>query len=76
VRAAAAANVGGVGVEHRVVVRAAVLRERLDHLRIGLIAVGLEGVHHEAQSAVGHHRALQRRVGLQADDDSRESRSM
>ena len=41
VRAAASPDVGGVGVEDGVVVRLAVLRERLDDVRIGLVAVGL-----------------------------------
>ena len=63
------ADVGGVGVEHRLVVRLAVLGERLDDVRVGLVAVGLERVEHHAEAAVGHDRALQRRVGLQADDD-------
>ena len=50
VRAAAAPDVGGVGVEDAVVVGLAVLRERLDHVRVGLVAVGLQSVDHHAGS--------------------------
>ena len=38
-------------------------------LRVGLVAVGLEAVGDHLEAAVGHDRALQRRIGLQADDD-------
>ena len=63
------ADVGGVGVEHALVVRLAVLGERLDDVRVGLVAVGLEGTEHHAEAAVGHDGPLERRLGLQADDD-------
>ena len=69
VRAAAATDVRGVGVEDGVVVRLAILRERLDDVRIGLVAVGLERAGHHPEAAVRHDRALQRRLGLQTDDD-------
>ena len=69
VRAAASPHVGRVGVEHGVVVGLAVLAEGLDDLRVGLVAVGLQRVDDEPQAAVGHDRALERRVGLQPDDD-------
>ena len=42
VRAAAAADVGGIGVEDALVVGLAVLGERLDDVRVGRVAVGLE----------------------------------
>ena len=44
VRAAAGPHVGGVGVEDALVVRLAVLGERLDDVRVRLVAVGLERV--------------------------------
>ena len=69
VRAAAAPDVGGVGVEDAVVVRLAVLGERLDDVRIGLVAVGLQRGRDHAEAAVRHDGALERRVGLEADDD-------
>ena len=69
VRAAASPDVGRVGVEDRVVVRLAVLGECLDDVRIGLVAVRLERVGDHPEAAVRHDRALQRRVGLQTDDD-------
>ena len=68
-RAAAAADVGGVGVEDRLVVRLPVLGEGLDHVRIWRVAVRLQRTDHHAEAAVRHDGALQRRVGLQADDD-------
>ncbi len=69
VPAAAAADVGGVGVEHSGIVGLAIFGEDLDDLRVGLEAVRLEAVGHHLQAAVGHDRPLQRRLGLQADDD-------
>ena len=69
VRAAAPPHVGRVGVEHRVVVGLAVLAEGLHHLRVRLVAVRLQRIDDEAQAAVGHDRPLERRVGLQPDDD-------
>ncbi len=69
VRAAAAPDVGGVGVEDAVVVGLAVLGKGLDDVGIGLVAVGLERAGDHAEAAVRHDRALERRIGLQADDD-------
>ena len=66
---AAPHDLGRVGVEHAVVVRLAVFRERLVHLRIGLEAGGLQARLDHAQAAIREDRALERLVGLQADDD-------
>ena len=43
-RAAAAADVVGIGVEHAVIVGLAILGEDLDDLRVGLVAEGLQRV--------------------------------
>ena len=69
VRAAAAPDVGGVGVEDAVVVRLAVLGEGLDDVGIGLVAVGLQRGRDHAEAAVRHDGALERRIGLEPDDD-------
>jgi hypothetical protein len=69
VRTAARPNIGGVGVEHALVVRLAILRERLNDVRVRLVAVGLQGAEHHAEAAVGHDRPLERRFGLKPDDD-------
>ena len=69
VRAAAPPHVRGIGVEHRVVVRLPVLREGLDDVRVGVVAVGAKRGLDQAEAAVRHDGALQRRVGLEADDD-------
>ena len=69
VRAAAAPHVGRIGVEDAVVVRLAILREGLDDVRVGLVAVRLQRGGDHPEAAVGHDRALERRVGLQPDDD-------
>ena len=69
VRAAAAPHVGRVGVEDAVVVRLAILGEGLDDVRVGLVAVGLERGGDHPEAAVRHDRALERRLGLQPDDD-------
>ncbi len=58
-----------VGVEHPGVVGLAVLREDLVDGRVQLVAVGLQPGLDHPQPAVRHDRALQRGVGLQADDD-------
>ena len=58
-----------VGVEHAVVVRLAVLGERFMDLRIGFEACRLQARFDHAQAAVREDRALERLVGLQADDD-------
>jgi len=69
VRAAAAPDVLGIGVEHGLVVGLAILGERLHDVGIGGVAVCLQRAEHHAQAAVGHDRPLERRLGLQADDD-------
>ena len=68
-RTAAAAHVGGVSIEDAFVVRFAVLAERLDDGGIGLASVRLESRDDHAQPAIGHDRAFQGGVRLQADDD-------
>ena len=62
-------DVRRVGVEHAVVVRLAVLGEDLADGRVGLVAVGFEARRDHAPAAERHDRALEWRVGLQADDD-------
>ena len=62
------ADVRRVGVEHAVVVRLAVLGEDFAQQRIGLVAVGFEAVGHHAPAAERHDRPLERRLGLQPDD--------
>ena len=57
-----------VGVEHALVVGLAVLREDLAHTGVRLVAVGLQPVLDHPVAAVGHDRALERRLGLQPDD--------
>ncbi len=69
VRAPARADVGGVGVEHALVVRLPVLGERLHHVRIRRVAVRFQRAEHHAQPAVRHDRALERRIGLEPHDD-------
>ncbi len=68
-RRAGLADVRRVGVEHAVVVRLAVLGEDLAEGRVRLVAVGLETRRDDAPAAERHDRPLERRVGLQADDD-------
>ena len=62
-------DVRGVGVEDAVVVGLAVLGEDLADPLVRLVAVGLEARRDHAPAAERHDRALERRVGLQADDD-------
>ena len=62
------ADVRRIGVEHAVVVGLAVLGEDLAQQRIGLVAVGFEAVRHHAPAAERHDRPLERRLGLQPDD--------
>ena len=69
VRAAALADVRGVGVEDAFVVGLPVFREGQDDVRVGLVAVGLERAEHHAEAAVRHDRALERGLGLEADHD-------
>ena len=65
---ASGANTRGVDIEDRVVVGLAVLGEDLLHLGVvflaGLVDSGLD----HTPAAVGHHCALERGIGLQADD--------
>ena len=60
---------GGIRVEDALVVRLPVLGERLHHVRVGLVAVGLEGAEHHPETAVRHDGALERGLGLEPDDD-------
>jgi len=46
-----------------------VLREDLDERRVRLVAIRLETGLDHAPSAKWHDRALERRLGLQTDDD-------
>ena len=62
------ADVRRIGVEHAVVVGLAVLGEDFAQERIGLVAVGFEAVCHHAPAAERHDRPLERRLGLQPDD--------
>ena len=62
-------DLGRVGVEHAVVVGLAILREGLVDLRIGLEPGRLQARLDHAQAAEREDRALERLVGLQADDD-------
>src|SRR5215204_6340271 len=66
-RAAAAADVLGVSVEHAGIVGLAIFREDLDDLRIGLEAERLQTVGDHLEATVRHDRALQRRIRLQPD---------
>src|SRR5699024_4142313 len=68
VAVAGALHLGGVGVEHRGVVGARILGEDLMQFGAGLIAVGRAGLFGHLDAAVGHKGALERLVGLQADD--------
>ncbi len=61
-------NVGRVGIEHALVVGLAVLGADLGHGRVRLEPVGLEPAFDHPQAAVRHDRALERRIGLQTDD--------
>ena len=66
---AAGADFGGIGVEHAVIVGLAILGEGFMHLRIGLDAGRLQAGFDHAQPAIRKYRALERLIGLQADDD-------
>ena len=46
-----------------------ILGECLDDVWVGLVAIGLERVDDQAEAAVRHDGAFERRIGLQADDD-------
>ena len=58
-----------VRVEDSLVVGLAVLGEDLLDLRVHVVAVGREGVLHHLPATVGHHRAPQRGIRLEPDDD-------
>ena len=68
-RLAAAHDLRRVGVEHAVVVRLAIMGERVVDLRIGFETRGLQARLDHAQAAVREDRTLERLIGLQADDD-------
>ena len=68
-RPAASPHVGSIGVEHAVIVRLSILGEDLGDLRIGFKAKGLQGGFDHPVAPVRHDRPLERRIGLQADDD-------
>ena len=63
------ADARGVDVEDGVVVGLAVAGEDLLDLGVDLLARLLDRLGDHAPPAVGHHGALERGVGLQADDD-------
>ncbi len=67
-RRAGLANIGRIGVEHTVIVGLAILAEDLTQCRIRRVAVGLQARRHDAPAAERHDGPLERRVGLQADD--------
>ena len=69
VRRTRPADVARIDVEHAFVVRLAVLFENLLRFRIQRETVAFERLLRHAQPAVGHQRALERRVRLQPDDD-------
>ena len=69
VRTPAFADVRGVGVEHAVVVSSPVLGERFHDVRVRLVAVRFQRGQHHPEPPVGHDGALQRRLGLEPDDD-------
>ena len=69
VRAAAFADISRIRVEHRVVVRLAILREGLDDVGIGFVAVGLQRAGDQPEAAIRHDGAFERGVGLQPNDD-------
>jgi len=61
-------HLGGVGIEHGLIMGAGVLGENLVQLLAGLVAVGGAGLLRHLDAAVGHEGALQGLIGLQADD--------
>ena len=65
---ASGANTRGVDIEDCVVVGLAVLGEDLLHLGVVFLAGLVDGGLDHAPAAVRHHCALERGVGLQADD--------
>src|SRR4029453_11607995 len=69
VRTARLSDLRRVGVEHAVVVRLAVLGEDLPETRVRGVAVRPEARFDDAPASERHDRALERRIGLEADDD-------
>ena len=67
-RTAGAQHVVGVGIEHALVVGAAILAEDTLNLRVDLVAVLFQRLRRHADAAERHHCALQGLVRLQADD--------
>ena len=65
---AGGAHLGGVRVEHGLVVGLVVLVEDLVVLRVDLVAVALGGLLRHLDAAVRHERALEGLVGLKAHD--------
>ena len=63
-----ALHLGGIGVKHGRVVGAGVFGKDLVQLRFGRIAVGRAGLLGHLDAAERHEGALERLVGLQADD--------
>ena len=61
-------HLGGIGIEHSLIVGAGVVGEDLVQLFRGLVAVGGAGLLRHLDAAVGHECTLQGLVGLQADD--------
>jgi len=61
-------HLGGIGIEHSLIVGAGVVGEDLVQLFRGLVAVGSAGLLRHLDAAVGHECTLQGLVGLQADD--------
>src|SRR3954469_8388224 len=68
-RTTTTADVGGIGVKDALVVCLAIFAKCLDDGRIRFDAVGFEGAEHHAQATVWHDSALERSVGLEADND-------
>ena len=68
VAGAAGTHLGGIGVKHAGVVSLAMGGEELFHLRIDGIAVVRTSLLRHTDAAVGHHRALEGLVGLEAND--------
>ena len=66
--AAAGAHFGRVGIKNAGVVGLAVNGEEFLHFGVEMIAVILAGLLCHPDPAVGHHRALEGLIGLEADD--------
>ena len=68
-RAAAPSNVCRIGIEYGLVVSLAVLRKRVDYVRIRLVTIGLESIHDHAKAAIGHDGALEGSFGLKPENN-------